>query len=159
MDNEGQLGRTPVRAMRRLTLGLLCFATLAGCKSNWTARETRILKGLHAGPCVEQAVRESEGIVSVEWADDTRRLLNFMSDCGPGTIAIFPNTGTVQIEICMEGSGLGMPKSRREQVHALLGQLCQHIAAECGFFDRDIEEPAGAGLVALRPEGDREPRS
>ena len=138
--------------MQRLILWSLFLAMLPGCKSSWSVRETRILKGLHVGSCVEQAIRELEGIVSVEWADDTGHLLNFVSECGSGTISLCPDTATVRIEICMEGSGLGIPTSRREQVQALLGQLCQHIAAECGFFDRQTEDPVDAGWVVVRSE-------
>ncbi len=136
MGNDAAIGRRGLSGVRHLTLGLLFLAMLPGCKSSWTARETRVLQGLHVGPCVEQAIRESEGVESVEWADDTGHVLNFASDCGPGTVCLLPDTASVRIEISMEGSGLGMPRRLRKQVHGLLHQLCQAIAERCGYAKR-----------------------
>ncbi len=117
--------------MRHLLWGLLCLGMLAGCRSSWTSHETRILQGLQMGPCVEEAIRGSEGIESVQWADDTGLLLNFVSDCGPGTVQVLPDTASVRIEIRMEGSGLGVPRRLQKQVDTLLNRLCGAIAVGC----------------------------
>jgi len=134
--------------MRYLMVGLLCLGILSGCKSRWSSEETRVLQGLEVGPCVEQAIRESEGIESVEWADDTGLRLNFVADCGAGTVCLVPDTASVRIEIVSEGSGLGMPRRLEKQVHALLHELCQAIAGRCGYAKRvdsfvALEYPAG----------------
>jgi hypothetical protein len=117
--------------MRRLILWFLLLAMLPGCKSAWSVRETRVLDGSRTGPCVEQAIRESEGVVSVERADDTGRTLNFMSECGPGTACVCPDTGNVRIEISMSGAGLGLSRRRRKRIDAFLNLLCQNIAEQC----------------------------